>query len=1657
VGEPAQDEAATLTASDGALISAIASVWSELLDLEGVAPEADFFELGGDSLAAVRMLFALEDRLSAQVSFSDFVEEPTVQALAAAVVRARALGLSQAPGSSNAPGPPGLSDAPARDRGGAGGQARLSFAQERLWFLEQLGGSTAAYNMPLGVRLRGALDVDALERALGEIVARHGALRTRFVAEGRQAMAVTEPSAELELERIDLRDEPDPQLAARAQLAEFAGAPFDLGRAPLMRAALLRLGEEESVLELVFHHIVCDGHSQSVIMAELGTLYEAHRTGEPAALGVPGVQYEQFARNQRAAIEAQGLEEVVAPWLERLRGAPQALELPTDRPRPSVPSGAGATYRMRLAPAIASAVRRFARAQKATPYATLLSAFYVLLYRHSGQQDIVIGATTAARERPELQDGVGLFANTVALRGDVSGKPSFQEFVGRVRDTVLWAVAHERAPLQEIVARLQLERDLSRHPLFGVFCAQVPLAAPAIEGAEPYDASPMTSRFDLTLFIEEEPGEELELAWEYSADLFDATTIERLARRYVRILEHALAEPRSSIEELPLLDAQEREQAIAAGRESGTEYLVWCMHEAFERCAAATPDAVAVSFEGDSLTYGQLNARANRIAHRLIGLGVGAEALVALFFEPSLELVVAILGVLKAGAAYLPLDPEHPRERLEFVLADAAPKAIVTEQHLLERLGGFDAVAVCLDRDAAELQRQSAENPLTAVAPENLAYVIYTSGSTGRPKGVQVEHRQVARLFAATEQWFGFGPKDVWVLLHSYAFDFSVWELWGALAHGGQLVVSPVWSTRSPQALARLLVDREVTVLNVTPSLFAATQEEFLRNACELCLRLVIFGGEALRPPVLRPWFEHYGEDGATLVNMYGITETTVHVTYRPLRAADCEREASPVGVPIPDLSVYVLDGRGAPVPGGVAGELYVGGAGVARGYLNRPELTAERFVENPFGAGRLYRTGDVAARLSDGQIEFRGRADDQVKIRGFRIELGEIESTIREHSGVGDCAAAAIEVAPGDVRLAAYVVARPGAAAAALREELGGHLERRLPSYMVPSALVSLERIPLTRNGKIDRRALPSPSWQQETAAGVAEPETPTEMTLAEVWLSVLGVDRVGADDNFFNLGGHSLLAARVVTQVRQRCEVDISVRALFEHPTLREFAAAVDAAHTAGAAVHAADSMPTAVDTAAPASAAPSSATAYPLSFPQQQLLFFDQLTPGSVTYNAALAWRLAGPLDVDALHGALVEVFKRHEALRTVFVWGEQATPGQVVLEQCSVELPVVDLSELAREPREAELARRLVESARRPFDLAAEPMLRTTLFRLGPEEHVILLAPHHIAFDARAVEVLYRELGELYASRLQRRDPQLPELALQYRDFAAWQRDRLGGAMLAKELDFWRAQLAGAPTVTQLPADRPRAAEQTFAGETHRFALDGELAEAVRELCADTGVTPYMLLLAAFGALLYRSSGQDDILIGGPMANRQLPGIESLIGFFANTVVVRLRLDGNPTFVELLRRVRDSVLASYEHQDVPLELVVDAVRPERHPAVHPLFQVNFRVRVGDSPTLELAEARSWPVPVDLGLARFELSLELHVLEERIEAELNYNLARFDRGTAQRLARDFQSLLRVLLANPDTRLLSVQLASTQSAEDSGDQSTAGGVRRFRRVSAR
>lgn len=1615
----------------------VASVFCEVLGVERAGANNDFFDLGGQSLLAARLVSRLDARFEIELPLRALFEAPTVAGLAARIET-----LLTAPSATESAPVPEPLLAPSADPEPASlvpvaGVRPASFAQERFWFIDQIGGG-GAYNISWPLRLRGPLDVVALERALNEIVRRHEILRTRFAVEDGRPVQVIEPSRPLGLEFADLSEGADREREAQRLIDERTQAAFDLAQGPLIRAVLLRLQPDDHVFQVVVHHAAADGGSKVVFFKELGALYGAYRDNRPAALPEPPIQYADFAQWQRSALQGERLERELAHWTDALKDIPAGLELPADRQRPEVATLRGGWLRTQLADGMLERLGALARAEGTTLFMLMLAAYEVLLRRHSGQEDVVVGTPVDTRGQAELEQLIGPFVNTLVLRDDLSGEPSFRELLGRVTQRTLTAIEHQALPFERLVEALAPERELGRHPLFQALIALNP-PEPAIElqglDVEELDTEKTASRVDLTLLLQQrERG--LDLVWEYSSDLFEPETVRRMAEQFLCLLDSIVSHPEQPIDELSLMREGELERQAESLEKSERQFPVFCLHERFEEQARRTPDAVAIRHDDESLSYRQLNERANRLAHHLRALGVKPDALVALCVERSPELVAAVLGVLKAGGAYVPLDPGYPAERLAFVLRDCGADVLVTQEQLLGRFSEPPATVVCVDRDRPLLERQSKDDPQAAAQPENLAYAIYTSGSTGQPKGVLVEHRNVARLFTATDAWFAPGAQDTWTLLHSYAFDFSVWEIWGALLHGGTLVVVPAWTARSPDSLAQLLAGEQVTVLNVTPSLFMTAMDELLAVADRLSLRLVIFGGEALHTRLLAPWFARVPERQPQLVNMYGITETTVHVTYRPLTAADAQRDGSPIGRPIPDLDLYVLDAKLKPVPAGVAGELFVGGAGVARGYLNRPELTERRFIDSPFGGARLYRTGDRARHSARGELLFEGRLDDQVKIRGFRIELGEVQAALADDAAVAECAVIADCETPGDTRLAAYVVpTRSDPDPTSLRVELRERLRDKLPEYMVPSSFTLLEALPLTTNGKLDRRALPAPA-DDRAAHEPTPPGTGLERELVDVWQALLDVEVLGVDDDFFDVGGHSLLAAQLAARVRAAIGVDCSVRDVFEAPTVARLARRLEAAHDSSSSSgrgpdgYSAQAGPT------PTIAARRGNERWPLSYSQQQLWLIDQWDPGVPTYNVALPFRVEGALDLDALRGAAEALLARHEILRTVVeVQDDQPVPA--LLEHPRLELESIDLS---GRPEDALAV--LTDLARRPFDLARDPLLRCSVIRTAERNHILLLETHHICFDGSSERILLDELAVFYAGRT------LPELPLQFGDFALWEHSWLNAEEVQRELDWWRRHLAGARTSIELPADRQRPQGPRFTGASHDVSLPAETAAATRRLCREENATPYMLVLSALATLLYRVTGQDDVLVGSPVANRISPELEALIGFFSNTLVFRVRMSGNPTFRELLRQVREMALDVYAHQGVPFEKIVEAVGPERTAGVNPLFQVNLRVSTAARPTLRLPGVEITPLKVDSGLARFDLALDVGVLEEGISGYFRYNRDIFEPATIARLATELECLLREALAKPDQPLLSFDLQDAWNDR----RSAAGGLRGFR-----
>ncbi len=1046
---------------------------------------------------------------------------------------------------------------------------RLSYAQERQWFLWQLEPESAAYHIPSVLRLRGRLDLDALQRSFDSLVARHETLRTRFRLDGDEARQEIAASMALPLDIVALG--PLEEGALARQVETTIARPFDLERGPLLRVSLLRLAEDDHVLVLVQHHIVSDGWSMQVMVEELVQLYAAYSRGLELALPALPIQYADYALWQRSWMEAGEKERQLAYWTGLLGGEQPVLELPFDRPRPVRQSHRGAQFILELDIDLSQALRRVAQQEGATAFALLLASFQALLYRYSGQADIRVGVPIANRNRVETERLIGFFVNTQVLKADLDGRMGFDELLAQARQRALEAQAHQDLPFEQLVEALQPERSLSHNPLFQVLF-NYQSEARGNGQAFRFDELQMesvqfdsrTAQFDLTLDLTDEE-QRFCAVFDYATDLFDASTVERLAGHWRNLLRGIVANPRQRLGELPLLDAPERRQTLSEWNPAQRECAVQgTLQQRFEEQARQRPQAVALILDEQRLSYGELNARANRLAHCLIARGVGADVPVGLALERSLDMLVGLLAILKAGGAYLPLDPAAPEERLAHILDDSGVRLLLTQGHLLERLprqAGVEVLAI----DGLVLDGYAESDPLPTLSADNLAYVIYTSGSTGKPKGTLLTHRNALRLFSATEAWFGFDERDVWTLFHSYAFDFSVWEIFGALLYGGRLVIVPQWVSRSPEDFYRLLCREGVTVLNQTPSAF----KQLMAVACSAdmatqqpALRYVIFGGEALDLQSLRPWFQRFGDRQPQLVNMYGITETTVHVTYRPVSEADLEGGlVSPIGGTIPDLSWYILDRDLNPVPRGAVGELYIGRAGLARGYLRRAGLSATRFVPNPFpgGAGeRLYRTGDLARFQADGNIEYIGRIDHQVKVRGFRIELGEIEAALAGLAGVRDAVVLAHD-GVGGTQLAGYVVADSAEDAERLRESLRESLKRHLPDYMVPAHLMLLERMPLTVNGKLDRQALPQPDASLSQQAYRA-PGSELEQRIAAIWAEILGVERVGLDDNFFELGGHSLLLLMLKERIGDTCQATLSISQLMTHASVAEQAACIE-----------------------------------------------------------------------------------------------------------------------------------------------------------------------------------------------------------------------------------------------------------------------------------------------------------------------------------------------------------------------------------------------------------------------------------------------------------------------------------------------------------------
>jgi amino acid adenylation domain-containing protein len=1608
----------------------VAEVWQELLGRPQIGVHEDFFQLGGHSLLVGRVTTRLRSMLSIEIPITTVFEYPTVDQLA---TRLEDIQAGRTTGS-------GVELPPIVALPRDGRPMPLSYPQERVWFIQQLELSTVAYNFQTTIWFQGPLDVKALEDTLTEIVRRHEIFWTRFPeVDGRPAMVLEAPW-KVELPITDLRylpEEERPAVAEALVTAETAKA-FDVTEIPLIRWKLVQTFDDVYMLIQVEHHFVHDGWSFGVLLREIKAIYEAYSAGEPSPLPELEVQYADFAAWQRKYISGEVVGGLVDFWKKKLEGMPTVLDLPLDHPRPNRPSTRGEAEFFLLPDQLYAGLREFSRAQGVTLYMSMLAAFYALLYRYTGQGDIGVGAGVANRRQKVQEALIGMTVNTIVLRNTFDGETTFAELLKRTRTSALASYSHQDMPFEQLVAALQPDRHVGRNPIVQVLFSFHDASTPTLDfGGMKVGYLVRTNRSakaDLNIIVAPK-GEQLvgqknqalgaddkpihaAVTWEYNRELFEPETIEKMVRHYLALAADAIKNPGKKISELAMIEPEEVAALHAAAINPPGSPRHASLAALFERQAAATPDAVAAEHGDATLTYRELDRRANQLAHLLRAQGVRPGSLVGLAAHRGLDLPLGMLGILKAGGAYVPLDPAYPAERLALMIGDTKMQVVVAHPELAEKLPA--ELSQIELRDGA--LDSAADTPLNLQVDGDFpAYVIFTSGSTGKPKGVLVPQKAVARLVLGTD-FYQAGPDDRIGQVANASFDAATFEIWAPLLNGGRVVIIGKDELLTPEVFEAAIEKKGVTAMFLTAAYFQQVVEA--RPTLAPRLRRLLFGGERCEPEAARKALQA-GARG--LMNGYGPTECTTFAVCHLLESLAADATSVPIGRPIAGTDAYVLDRDLRLLPAGVHGELCLGGEGLADGYYGRPALTAEKFVPHPFATEpgqRLYKTGDLARILPGGEIDCLGRLDRQVKLRGFRIELGEIEAALSVHPAVAGAVVLLRQDTPGDPRLVAYAVlpvpgTDPSARAEAVptASELLDYLRGRLPEFMVPSALVILDKMPLDANGKIDRRALPAPSAAEIAEEGSTFARTPAEEVLAQIWAQLLTPQdprpmELDIRSSFFELGGHSLLGMQLVARLRDQLGIEVPLARLFEAETIEQQAALVEAAMAPGAAV-APPLRATAGDKWAPR----------PLSFAQERLFFLFRFDPRSPVYNVPGALYLKGALDRAALERAFEMLEERQEVLRTRFVELPEG-PRQILLPTCKVEIPV-------RHIGESQLADLLLHLAARPFDLLEEKPWRAELIELGPEEQVLFYNIHHIVFDGLSIAVFERELKAFYAAALRGEAAELPPLLVSYADYAEWQRSWLEGDALETQLEFWKKSID--PRPLELPTDRPRPATPSFRGDSASRKLGAGLVKKLEEFGRERGATPFVTFLAALKVLLGRLSGQTTVNVGAPISGRRHSEAEGLLGFFINTLVLGTRLEDDPSFEQLLKRVRQHFFEAFAHQDVPFEKLVEELDPIRDTSRNPLFQVGFQVFEGSlgSRQAEFAGLEAQALDPQLRSAKFDLNLTLLRTEGgAIVADARFAQDLYDPATIERWLELYELLLSSLLAAPQSPISSVAL---------------------------
>ncbi|MBK3510144.1 non-ribosomal peptide synthetase [Pseudomonas sp. MF6747] len=1566
------------------LQSQIGAIWCEQLQLANVAADDHFFLLGGNSITATQVVARLRETLGLELNLRMLFEAPTLASFAASVAQ-----LQQDGGVAQ-----GAIHALSRQD-----DLPQSLAQNRLWITWQLDPQSSAYTIPGALRLRGELDEGAVRASFQHLIERHEALRTRFYERDGQAFQRVQASAEFDLQIIDLSDLPDAEREARAQQIreDEASTQFDLEKGPLLWVTLVRLDDEDHQLLVTLHHIIADGWSLNILIDEFSRLYAAATQGQTLELPPLALQYADYGSWQRQWLAEGEGQRQLAYWKTQLGEEHPSLSLATDHPRSAQQRHSASRHSVRLDAGLSAAIRQTAQDHQATPFMLLLAAFQSLLYRYSGQRDIRIGVPNANRPRQETQGLIGFFINTLVLRAELDGRLPFNQLLAATRQAALGAQAHQDLPFEQLLEAFPHAREQG---LFQVMFnhQQRDLSALRRLPGMLADELPWHSReakFDLQLHSEEDRNGRLSLSFDYADELFDRATIQRLAEHYINVLHAVCEQPQQAIGDLQLMQTDEQQPWSESPCTPAQQWLP-------ELLSQHTADNTALVWKDGNLSFAQLHTQANRLAHYLRDKGVGPDVCVAIAAERSPQLLIGLLAIIKAGGAYVPLDPDYPADRLAYMLQDSGVHLLLTQTALLELLPAPEGVCV-IAMDSLHLDSWPTHAPGLHLQGDNLAYVIYTSGSTGQPKGVGNTHAALAERLQWMQATYQLNDTDVLMQKAPISFDVSVWECFWPLITGCRLVLAGPGEHRDPHRIAQLVQEHGVTTLHFVPPLLQLFIDEPLVAECT-SLRRLFSGGEALPAELRNRVLAQL--PAVQLHNRYGPTETAINVTHWQCQAEDGER--SPIGRPLGNVICRVLDEHLNPLPAGVPGELCIGGIGLARGYLGRAGLTAERFVADPSGeAGtRLYRTGDRVRWSADGVLEYLGRLDQQVKLRGFRVEPEEIEARLLAMDGITQAV-----VLVRDQQLIGYYTA----STALDEQQVITALAAELPEYMVPAQLMRLDAMPLSPSGKLDRRALPAPVWLTREHI---EPQTPLQQQIAAIWREVLGLPRIGLGDDFFALGGHSLLATQIISRTRQACDVELPLRTLFEASELGAFAEQVGLIQASGQ-----RNQQTAiakVDRSAPV----------PLSYSQQRMWFLWQMEPDSPAYNVGGMARLRGVLDVGRFEAALQALIMRHETLRTTFP-SVDGVAQQKVARQTGLRMDWQDFSALNEAERQLRLQQLADHEAHTPFNLETGPLLRACLVKAGEQEHYLVLTLHHIVTEGWAMDIFARELSALYEAFIDERDSPLAPLPVQYLDYSVWQRQWLESGERQRQLDYWIGQLGHEHPLLELPGDRPRPPVQSHQGELYRFDLSDELAARVRAFNAERGLTLFMTMTATLAVLLYRYSGQTDLRIGAPVANRIRPESEGLIGAFLNTQVLRCQLNGQMNVAELFEQVRHTVIEGQSHQDLPFDHLVEALQPPRSAAYNPLFQVMCNVQRWEfQQSRQLAGMTVEYLANDARATKFDLNLEVTDLDHRLGCCLTYSTDLFDAPRIARMAEHWRNLLEALIANPQQRLSELPL---------------------------